>query len=174
MSETPGNKAGEAGRNGVDLPADWPQIARILDANANRAEEGLRVLEDCFRFGRDDPFLAGQLKQLRHALSEALEFLPRQDCLLARDSQGDVGRAIVARGEYERDSLGGIIEANIRDRLTEVPAVERIVEEEFGRLENWSTSLGTEPTIRSLRGRVDGILEKNQMGKILFMSGGRT
>tara|TARA_B100000809_G_scaffold232199_1_gene247889 strand:- start:3385 stop:4524 length:1140 start_codon:yes stop_codon:yes gene_type:complete len=114
MSETPGNIAGDVGRNGSDLPADWPQIARILDANANRAEEGLRVLEDCFRFGRDDPFLAGQLKQLRHALSEALEFLPRQDCLLARDSHGDVGRAIVARGEYDRDSLGGIIEANIR------------------------------------------------------------
>ena len=114
MSETPGNRAGDGGRNGSDLPADWPQIARILDANANRAEEGLRVLEDCFRFGRDDPFLAGQLKQLRHALAEALEFLPRQDCLLARDSHGDVGRAIVARGEYDRDSLGGIIEANIR------------------------------------------------------------
>ena len=114
MSETPGNTAGGPGRPQSDLQSDWPRIARILDASANRAEEGLRVLEDCFRFGRDDPFLGGQLKQLRHELAEALQLLPRQECLLARDTHGDVGRTIVASGEYDRESLGEIIEANIR------------------------------------------------------------
>ena len=99
-------------RDGVEN--DQGQIARIIDANANRAEEGLRVLEDCYRFGRDDPFFSGQLKELRHQLAEALELIDRQDCLLARDTHGDVGTTINARGEYDRTSLNDIIEANMR------------------------------------------------------------
>lgn len=116
MPETPGKTSADQtpDRPQRDLQDDWPLIARILDANANRAVEGLRVLEDCFRFGRDDPFLSGQLKQLRHGLAAALQLLPRQDYLLARETEGDVGRSIVARGEYDRESLAEIVEANIR------------------------------------------------------------
>ena len=116
MPDRPDNSAADHPAPPLDagLENEWPLIARILDANANRAEEGLRVLEDCFRFGRDDPFLSGQLKQLRHQLAEALQHLPRQDFLLARDTQGDVGTTIIASGEYDRSSLAEIIEANMR------------------------------------------------------------
>ncbi|MFP6754074.1 MAG: thiamine phosphate synthase [Pirellulaceae bacterium] len=115
MSKKPDNSTADESvpRQEADLESDWPRIARILDANANRAEEGLRVLEDCFRFGRDDPFLSGQLKQLRHQLAEALQHFPRSDFLLARDTRGDVGTTIIARGEYDRSSLSEIIEANM-------------------------------------------------------------
>jgi len=115
MSKKPDNSTadGSVPQQESDLESDWPRIARILDANANRAEEGLRVLEDCFRFGRDDPFLSGQLKQLRHQLAEALQHLPRSDFLLARDTRGDVGTTLVASGEYDRSSLNEIVEANM-------------------------------------------------------------
>ncbi|MDP7035845.1 MAG: glutamyl-tRNA reductase [Planctomycetota bacterium] len=58
------------------------------------------------------------------------------------------------------EDLDSIIEANIQERISEVPAVEQIIEEEYTQLENWSVSLRSEPTIRGLRGRVDGILEE--------------
>ena len=41
---------------------------RILDANANRAREALRVIEDYARFALDDDSLCQQLKDLRHEL----------------------------------------------------------------------------------------------------------
>ena len=47
-------------------------IGRILDASANRAREGLRVVEDYVRFVLDDPGLTRRLKEVRHRLAEAL------------------------------------------------------------------------------------------------------
>src|SRR5262245_52944153 len=41
---------------------------RILDANLNRATEGLRVIEDYCRFALDDRHLTQRCKQLRHDL----------------------------------------------------------------------------------------------------------
>ena len=46
-------------------------LARILDASANRAREGLRVVEDYVRFALDDPGLTRRLKEIRHRLAEA-------------------------------------------------------------------------------------------------------
>ncbi len=64
---------------------------RILDANLNRAREGLRVLEDLARFHRDDGALADALKDARHALDRSAR--PHAAAFLrARDSEGDVGR----------------------------------------------------------------------------------
>ena len=61
--EIPPLDLAEAG-GGVDL-------ARILDASANRAREGLRVVEDYVRFALDDPGLTRRLKEVRHRLAEA-------------------------------------------------------------------------------------------------------
>ena len=46
-------------------------ICRILDANLNRAQEGLRVCEEYVRFALEDPVLSQELKNLRHRLQEA-------------------------------------------------------------------------------------------------------
>ena len=59
-------------------PSDLPPIAkqsplidplRVLDAAANRAREGLRVVEDYVRFVLDDQYLTELCKQLRHDLT---------------------------------------------------------------------------------------------------------
>ena len=52
------------------------QPARILDANANRSREALRVLEDAARFLLDDPGASRGFKTLRHDLVEILSELP--------------------------------------------------------------------------------------------------
>jgi len=69
----------------------YSRTMRLLDANLNRASEGLRVLEDVARFILDDRLLSRELKAARHevsTLAQALAVL----LLSQRDSVGDVGR----------------------------------------------------------------------------------
>ena len=56
-------------------------VLRILDANANRGAEGLRVVEEFVRFVLDDRHLTALCKQLRHDLAEALRRLPASGLL---------------------------------------------------------------------------------------------
>jgi thiamine-phosphate pyrophosphorylase len=96
------------------LPA-W----RILDANANRAREGLRVLEDIARFVLEHAGLAERCKQARHAITGAMEDLGRA-CgggdgtitLAWRDSACDVGVGIKVSGELARADIASVVEAN--------------------------------------------------------------
>jgi thiamine-phosphate pyrophosphorylase len=99
-------------------PAEDVNAARILDAAANRAREALRVLEDHARFVANDALLTGRLKQLRHDLAAALERLPANLLLAARDTPGDVGTTITTAREGQRESLAAVVQANAR-RLQE-------------------------------------------------------
>lgn len=78
--------------------------ARILDANANRAREALRVLEDLARFHLSDSELTARLKRLRHDLTSAMRALPLDDMdlLAARDTAQDVGVEISTPQEGKR------------------------------------------------------------------------
>ncbi len=86
-------------------------VARILDANANRAREALRVMEDVARFALDDGVLAAELKTLRHELGKALACLPEGWLEVNRDTAGDVGTDIDAAGEHERAGLVAVATA---------------------------------------------------------------
>ena len=66
---------------------------RILDANVNRAAEGLRTLEDIARFLLNAAPLTASLRSLRHAVRKHLSHLDTH-CLQARDSLEDVGLSI--------------------------------------------------------------------------------
>lgn len=105
--------------------------ARIVDACANRAREGLRVVEDYCRFVLDDAFLSGELKQLRHQLADVLGRLdPHHESLLAaRDTLRDVGTSLTTPDEHARPSLLAVVQANLK-RLQE--ALRTL--EEFGKL----------------------------------------
>ena len=85
-----------------------PAAARILDANANRAREALRVMEDAARFALDDAKLCAQLKSLRHALREALAGLPAGWLEANRDTAGDVGTSIETPAESARAGLADV------------------------------------------------------------------
>lgn len=78
--------------------------ARIIDASFNRAREGLRVMEDLARFALDDRPATESLKQLRHALAQAVSALPIGPAALvgARDVPGDVGTAVTTASERTR------------------------------------------------------------------------
>ena len=85
-------------------------LLRLLDANANRAREALRVTEDYARFVLNDDGLCGELKHLRHRLADALrDVLP--DAILHRDTPGDVGTGIKTPAECAREDLAGVVTA---------------------------------------------------------------
>lgn len=95
-------------------------LVRIVDANANRAREALRVMEDAARFGLDDAELGAAIKRLRHALRDALEGLglSRGVLVLSRDTAGDVGIGITTPQEMRRGALRDVATAAAA-RLTE-------------------------------------------------------
>jgi thiamine-phosphate pyrophosphorylase len=75
---------------------------RVLDAAANRATEGLRVVEDFARFVLDDQHLTRLLKELRHNLAEACGALPSADRHAARETRRDVGTTVSTPAEGQR------------------------------------------------------------------------
>ena len=82
-------------------------VIRLIDANANRALEGVRVCEDIVRFhlGAREEFR--QIRRMRHAIAHAVSHLPMSvaERLRARSSTADVGRDAPARSIASVDRL---------------------------------------------------------------------
>lgn len=94
-------------------------VRRILDADFNRAREGLRVVEDFARFALESPALVERVKTLRHGLRSAYEAAGGDsENLPHRDTAGDVGTAVKAADEGRRESAAAVLSANFK-RLTE-------------------------------------------------------
>jgi thiamine-phosphate pyrophosphorylase len=99
------------------------KILRIIDANANRATEGLRVAEDIVRFVLDDGKLTSKLKNIRH---EIMELLRDARCEM-RDVRGDVGAKKTSKSESKRADILDVFMANIKRAEESV----RVFEETF-------------------------------------------
>jgi len=114
-------------------------LYRIIDANINRACEGLRVLEDQCRFGLNNPALSAQFREMRHDLRKGLAVLDSR-VLAARNSRSDVGLTVSqASDSSAKSSTKQIVTANfkrvqealrsIEENLNIVePALSKIVE----------------------------------------------
>lgn len=93
-------------------------IYRIIDANLNRAREGLRVCEDTARFILDNSNLTLRFKRIRHRLTEISKSLPARPTQLikARNSQDDIGKYLFApdQKKYNKKQVKEIFIANIR------------------------------------------------------------
>jgi thiamine-phosphate pyrophosphorylase len=87
------------------------KIMRAMDANLNRAGEGLRVAEDIVRFCLDDGPLQAQIKALRHQLAAAL---PDERFVTRRRPLDDVGFDAPGALEYVRHDLKDVLRANFR------------------------------------------------------------
>src|SRR3954463_8653457 len=92
-------------------PGDMnPSVLRILDANANRAREALRVIEDYARFSLNDQATAGTLKEIRHELVAATAGFV-DNGILHRDTPGDVGTSNKTAGEHVRHDVAHVVTA---------------------------------------------------------------
>lgn len=107
---------------------------RILDANANRAAEGLRTLEETARFILSAYSLTSELKDLRHQLAGVMQRLPRADLLRHRDTAGDVGTAATTPSERSRSTIAGIVAAassRIQQSLRCLEEYGKLIDAEF-------------------------------------------
>lgn len=109
--------------------AETHSLIRLIDAAANRAREGLRIVEDYVRFVLDDRHLTSLCKQLRHDLTSSLTAVPLQERLAARDTLSDVGTELSTAAETQRSDLAAVLTAN----LTRLQEALRSLEE-FGKL----------------------------------------
>lgn len=126
---------------------DRKKIARIIDANLNRACEGSRVLEEIARFIKGDGNLAKQVKDMRHEIiSTVKEFgFDYLELLDARDSEADVGREHQGKLEINRKEMLDTMAAN----FSRIEEALRVIEE-FGRPVNPEVA----DTIKTLRYKV--------------------
>lgn len=95
----------------------------MIDANANRAREAVRTMEDVSRFVLDDRSLCADLKSIRHDLAEALAAFG--DAIVHRDTASDVGTTVSTPGELKRESVRSVAVAAGK-RLSEAL---RVIEE---------------------------------------------
>lgn len=118
-------------------PAETQSVARILDANANRAREALRILEETARFHLGDALLTRLAKELRHDLTSALrQALPATTLVRSREVEQDVGTTLSAAGESHRPSLRAVVEANARrlqEALRSLEEYGKVLSPELGR-----------------------------------------
>jgi len=97
---------------------------RLLDANLDRAREGLRVLEDWCRFSLDRPDLVARSKDLRQRLGRQ----HHERFKLARHSATDPATGLAHPAQLERQDDTAILAAN----AARVQEALRVLEE-FGR-----------------------------------------
>ncbi len=110
-------------------------ILRIIDANLNRAREGLRVVEELVRFDLDDSIMSERLKVIRHEIAGLIDKAFDSSLLIsARDSHNDVGLAIHVDTEGLRTGRAGIIQANMKRSQEAMRVLE-----EFGKLNDKET-----------------------------------
>lgn len=82
---------------------------RLIDANLNRLREGIRVVEDIFRYVYNDKETSLKLKSLRH-LSRLENYT---ELLETRDIENDVLRESI-KSEQNRADLHSILIANFK------------------------------------------------------------
>ena len=104
---------------------------RIIDANLNRAREGLRVLEEYARLVLGDATLCERGKQARHKLSALASAFGSKAVLEARDIQGDVGTNVTTDAETARTDAADVARAAAKRVAESLRCVE-----EYGKIIN--------------------------------------
>ncbi|MBN1856065.1 MAG: thiamine phosphate synthase [Dehalococcoidia bacterium] len=92
------------------MPSD---SLRLVDANVNRASEGLRVLEDLARFVANNQMLSLELKQVRHDIAVLVQPLGAQ-LLSSREAVADVGRESDLRARIPNGDYLAVVRANAK------------------------------------------------------------
>ncbi|WP_204106372.1 MULTISPECIES: thiamine phosphate synthase [Spirulina sp. CCY15215] len=101
-------------------------VYRILDANLDRAREGLRIIEEWCRFGLSDRQLTRECKEMRQEIAT----WHTTDIRLARDTLGDPGTDLSHPQEEARSNIKQVLQAN----LCRVQEALRVLEE-YAKLE---------------------------------------
>ncbi|USR93141.1 thiamine phosphate synthase [Phormidium yuhuli AB48] len=102
-----------------------PSVCRILDANLDRAREGIRIVEEWCRFGLNNAELTNTCKQMRQELGRWHSAQLRS----ARNTPDDPGVDLTHPREERRENVEQVLQAN----LCRVEEALRVLEE-YGKL----------------------------------------
>ncbi len=101
------------------------KLLRMLDANLNRSREGLRVLEDFFRFISETNTLRSKARKIRHAMEKLIsEKSLIKTMFKERNSKSDLGKE-VDLWEMKREEIFDLVYANFQ----RVKESTRVIEE---------------------------------------------
>ncbi len=89
-------------------------IYRVLDANINRLREALRVIEEYYRFFKNDAPVALTLKKLRHSVKEIELYLGREPLLKGRNTFSDCFADKNRPEELQRENVTDILAASCK------------------------------------------------------------
>lgn len=89
------------------------KLLRVLDVNFNRCKEGLRVVEDVFRFVVEDDSLRTRIRALRHSLDEFAQGPLMKEALARRNARADIGKKPDSLENRRRD-VADIVYANFQ------------------------------------------------------------
>ncbi len=123
---------------------------RVIDANFNRAKEGLRVCEDICRFVLDQKALTNKYKEIRHDLTELICSLNISRIIQCRNIADDVGKKSIAL-EMKRKEINDIYYANSQRIKESIRVLE-----EFSKLLSQDVSL----ELKTMRYKIYAIEQK--------------
>jgi len=96
-------------------------LLRVIDANLNRYKEGIRVVEDIYRYIFNNKNISSKLKKLRHIQTN----IKIENLLKNRDSINDVLKTST-KSEQNRKNIEDIIIANIKRAQESARVLEEI------------------------------------------------
>jgi len=105
---------------------DRKNIFRIMDANFNRAKEGLRVCEDVCRFFLDNKSVTRQFKDIRHELTTIFSQSVLKQIIASRDVARDVGRPSSGL-EFKRKWMSDAFYANVQRVKESIRVLEEVM-----------------------------------------------
>ncbi|MBU0672443.1 MAG: thiamine-phosphate pyrophosphorylase [Candidatus Margulisbacteria bacterium] len=87
------------------------KVERIIDANINRAVEGLRVMEEVARFVVEAKKMTEQLKKMR---SRVRKLAKQFAGIKQRKALTDVGNKLYTKSEKKRKTIKDVVVANAK------------------------------------------------------------
>ena len=105
---------------------------RVIDANLNRCNEGLRVIEDLLRFHYETK-LFEEIKKVRHNLKEIEKSLPKKNLVKERNSVSDLGNKVFNE-EMNRSSIKDLLTANFKRIQESFRVLEEVLKLSFADL----------------------------------------
>lgn len=101
----------------------------MLDANLNRAKEGLRVAEDTARFVLNDHDLAGMCRNLRHRLHQNSQAWPvsHHAIIAERDTNADTAQSHGVRSATPRDGLADLVGSSMSRAAEALRCIEDVM-----------------------------------------------
>jgi len=118
-------------------------VYRILDANLNRMREGLRIIEEYYRFIENNKELSITLKGLRHDLICIEQEVGRDNLLCNRDTATDCFSKENRPEELTRGDISDIVYASFKRTQEAARTIE-----EYAKIVGSAKSSQTAKTIR--------------------------